>query len=73
MSATGFGRSGSGSGMDGGGSDAGPGAGAGGDSEIRRAGMGGMGGEMPPGSTGGVTLGMYQPFMHRNREGGQGQ
>ena len=33
---------------------------------------GGMGG-MPPGSSGGVTLDMYQSFMHRSGEGGQGQ
>jgi hypothetical protein len=37
--------------------------------ERRGVGMGGM----AHGGTGGVTLSMYQSFLHRNGEGGQGQ
>ena len=60
VSGAGFGGLSSATGLDGGGE--GPG-GAGGLSGVGMAGM-------PPG---GVTLGMYQSFMQRNGEGGQGQ
>ncbi|KAH9959667.1 hypothetical protein BC827DRAFT_1384663 [Russula dissimulans] len=73
MSAAGFGGLSAGSGMDGGASGAGPGAGGGG-SDVGGGGAGGAGmAGMAPGSTGGVTLDMYQSFMHRSGEGGQGQ
>lgn len=56
-----FGGLSTGTGLDGGG-----GPGAGGEGGV---GMGGM----PPGATGGVTMDMYQSFMHRSGEGGQSQ
>jgi hypothetical protein len=63
VSGAGFGGLNSGAGLDGGapvGGGDGPGAG----------GLNGVG--MPHGAAGGVTLGMYQSFMQRNGEGGQG-
>ncbi len=63
VSGTGFGGLSSGTGLDGGGEVPG---GAGGLSGVGMAGM-------PHGAAGGVTLGMYQSFMQRNGEGGQGQ
>jgi hypothetical protein len=65
VSGAGFGGLSSGTGLDGGGTPVGGGEGPGG------AGVGMAG--MPHGAPGGVTLGMYQSFMQRNGEGGQGQ
>jgi hypothetical protein len=57
VSGAGFGGLSSGTGLDGGGASVGGGEAAG----------------MPHGAAGSVTLGMYQSFMQRNGEGGQGQ
>ena len=62
VSGASFGGMGSGTGLDGAGTPVGAGEGAG-------VGMAGM----VHGAGGGVTLGMYQSFMQRNGEGGQGQ
>jgi len=44
------------------------------DGTAATGGLGGVGmGGMPHGAAGGVTLSMYQSFMQRNGEGGQGQ
>jgi hypothetical protein len=65
-SGAGFGGSNSGTGLDGTRTPVGGGEGAGGAGGVGMAGM-------LHGAAGGVTLGMYQSFMQRNGEGGQGQ
>jgi hypothetical protein len=69
VSGAGFGGLSSGTGLDGGGAPVGGGEGAGGAGGLSGVGMAGM----PHAAAGSVTLGMYQSFMQRNGEGGQGQ